>query len=523
MKRLLVVDDEHRVVEGIVLIVKRELADEFEVAGTASSGRDAIEKALELTPDIVLMDVRMPGLSGLEAIREIRARGSAAVFLLVTAYERFDIAREAVGLGVLDYLLKPVSKDKLALALRSAAQFADRRNELERKEIEHRETAERLRGFVEAAFLQGLALGEGPGPDLELYRETFGFREPLAIVVAAFFLPRLGSERPAAEIRGLFDRFRDTLRYKTGAMAGPLFTGRCVVLLPVRAHEAAADVRKEFSDVVAAGFANEMALGLLRLGFSAARPVEEAAVSWAEALRSALVGEALPAEGLEPNHRPFEDDEAFLEELAAGLPERASLVLERILAGAGTESGFRAEAGRTQLYRFISLLGAACRTLARRGRLDAEDAKAMLDFEDLRQAWEIGDLVPAVRARFARLTAAMRSEPSWSPPVSGAIAFIKSAFERQVNLEQAAETVGLSPNRLSRLLVEETGRGFSDILIEYRIERAKELLLLPGASIKQVSVACGYPDPNYFSRLFKKVTGKTPTAFSAGTTEEDDE
>jgi YesN/AraC family two-component response regulator len=71
--------------------------------------------------------------------------------------------------------------------------------------------------------------------------------------------------------------------------------------------------------------------------------------------------------------------------------------------------------------------------------------------------------------------------------------------------------------------VEETGRGFSDYLIEYRIERAKELLSLPGASIKQVSASCGYPDPNYFSRLFKKVTGLTPTTFSSEATEANDE
>ena len=127
MKRILVTDDERPVIESISLIVKRELAGEFEVAGSAMSGREAIEKAAALAPDIILMDVRMPGISGLDAIREIRRRGSAAVFILVTAYERFEIAREAVELGVVDYLLKPVSKDKLAQALRRSAEAIERR------------------------------------------------------------------------------------------------------------------------------------------------------------------------------------------------------------------------------------------------------------------------------------------------------------------------------------------------------------------------------------------------------------
>jgi len=94
MTRILVVDDEKPVIEGISHIVRRDLAREFEVVGSASSGRVAIEKAAVLSPDLVLMDVRMPGISGMDAIREMRKRGSTAYVILITAYERFDIARD---------------------------------------------------------------------------------------------------------------------------------------------------------------------------------------------------------------------------------------------------------------------------------------------------------------------------------------------------------------------------------------------------------------------------------------------
>jgi len=138
-----------------------------------------------------------------------------------------------------------------------------------------------------------------------------------------------------------------------------------------------------------------------------------------------------------------------------------------------------------------------------------------MNLDDLRTAEGGTGLALAARARFLSLSEASRRASRWSLPVARAMAFVKENFSRQISLESAAAEIPLSPSHLSRLFVEETGRGFSDFLIEVRIERAKELLSEPGASIKQVSAACGYPDPNYFSRLFKKVTGSTPSAFSS--------
>ena len=525
MRRLLVVDDERPVVDAVSLIVKRELSGEFEVAGVASSGREAIEKAMAIAPDIVLMDVRMPGISGLDAIRELHKRGSGASFILMTAYERFDIARDAVELGVLDYLLKPVSKDKLAASLRAAAGFMERRGELERMEIEYREGEERARAFVETAFLHGIMLGERFGPELGRYRASLGMNEPFAQAIAVAFLPPQGSPDPDAEARSLHESFRATLRYKTDALAGPLVACHCFVLLPLKDEEAAPESTEAIKDLVARSYATELEKGRLRLGFGSPRPLEEASLSWAEALAN-LLGGRVPgarskAEGPSAlsERNPFEEDEAFLELIRDGSLDPALLALELILEPLGSLA--RVEA--PDRFRMISLFGSAYRILAMRGQLDPALARELLNLEDLRAGGggsEGASFSLAVRSRFSALVGVMTRMPRLSAPVGGAVAYIRENYCRQMTLESAADFVGISPNRLSRLFVEETGRGFSDYLIEFRIEKAKELLSMSGATIKQVSVTCGYSDPNYFSRLFKKVTGLTPTAFSSGAAEE---
>jgi len=538
VKRVLVVDDERPLVEAVVMMIARDLSAEFEVAGTASSGREAIEKAPALAPDIVLMDVRMPGLSGLDAIRELRRRASGAVFILVTAYERFDIAREAVELGVLGYLLKPVGREDLGRALRSAAAYLDRQRELESSEVEHRESEERIRPLAEAGYLAGVMLGED-GEAQEAARSALGLAEPWLGLLAVGFHPGGGPAARLADSREAYRRFREILRYRSPALVGPLVAGTCMALAAGRDAPAAARRLDELAEAVRVGLGAELARGELRAGASRTHPAAEASAAWAEALADLGSGgaafaalaasspaapgghSAAPSSSAAPMAaapaaaavgRAFDEDEEFLAAFRESSPARAAAALEKLLAPLAQAT---AVAGR-EAGRVASLFAAAARAQARRGALDLAEAFALLDAGELRGGASGPAFALAARSRLARLVASIGAEPRYSAPVSRALAWIEANFGKAAGLETCADATGISPGRLSRLFVEEMGKGFSDYLIEYRIARAREMLALPGCSIKEVSAACGYPDPNYFSRLFKKMTGLTPTAFAAG-------
>mgnify|MGYP000914549882 CR=1 FL=1 len=100
MKRILIADDEQPILTGLKLLIKKYHSQDYAVIGEAHNGREAVELAEEASPDIILIDVQMPGLNGLEAIETISRRGINAAFVLITAFERFEIAREALKLGV---------------------------------------------------------------------------------------------------------------------------------------------------------------------------------------------------------------------------------------------------------------------------------------------------------------------------------------------------------------------------------------------------------------------------------------
>jgi len=117
--RVLLVDDHQVVREGLKRML--DLDKDIEVVGEAASGEEALTKADQLSPDVILMDVKMPGMGGIDAIRELRNRQVAASVIVMTVYEDKYLAQAAEA-GAVGYLLKDVSRDELTKAIKAASQ-----------------------------------------------------------------------------------------------------------------------------------------------------------------------------------------------------------------------------------------------------------------------------------------------------------------------------------------------------------------------------------------------------------------
>ncbi len=114
--RVLIVDDHPVVREGIGSMLKKET--DFRVVGEASNGLEALEKARELSPDVVLMDLRMPKMDGVEAISRIRAEKPDIKFIILTTYSDDEYIFKGIAAGARAYLLKDAPRDELFKAIR---------------------------------------------------------------------------------------------------------------------------------------------------------------------------------------------------------------------------------------------------------------------------------------------------------------------------------------------------------------------------------------------------------------------
>lgn len=114
--RVVVVEDEIRIREGIEGLLEM-MGEDYEFAGSAENGKTGLELIQKEQPDIVITDIRMPDMSGLEMLQEIRAQGNSVKTIVLSAYSEFEYARQAMRLGVTEYLLKPVSVDEFSKAM----------------------------------------------------------------------------------------------------------------------------------------------------------------------------------------------------------------------------------------------------------------------------------------------------------------------------------------------------------------------------------------------------------------------
>jgi DNA-binding LytR/AlgR family response regulator len=164
--RVLVVDDEPLARRRLEILL-RDVAD-VELAGTAADGLAARRMIADLAPDVVLLDIKMPGLNGLEVLDALTVTEAPPVVIFVTAFDRFAV--EAFDRAASDYLLKPVEPERLAAALRRAREVLSRRQAAERVE-ELEELVRNLRG--------------GPAPAETTFRELWvqerGGRAHLAV------------------------------------------------------------------------------------------------------------------------------------------------------------------------------------------------------------------------------------------------------------------------------------------------------------------------------------------------------
>ena len=170
MIRILICDDEGIVQESLKFMIQKSFGDKCEIE-SAKNGRIAIELAESFHPDIVLMDIQMPGINGIEAMQEIRKENKNIVFIVLTAYDKFEYSQKSIDIGVLSYLTKPINRDVLIETLRKAMKLIRERKEKVKNDLEIKEKLEVVIPMIENGFVYSVLFDGQNRENSQNYRE----------------------------------------------------------------------------------------------------------------------------------------------------------------------------------------------------------------------------------------------------------------------------------------------------------------------------------------------------------------
>lgn len=490
MYNVMIVDDEEPVLDSFEHML-RSGDHQFQLCGKARSGQEAVAMAAVSHPDLIFMDIGMPGISGLDAIAAIQRQYPEMLFVISTAYERFDIAKQAIPLGVVSYLVKPISKRTFFETLEKSQQLLEERSRSIQSQVDQLKHAAEVKQWEQKSFLSALTLRKLREQDWEQFRRMLSLSGESAEICFLYL---------AEQRETIYEKLISRLSYKYQVLSAA-YLGSLLIFIPCAEHTGRIEHRIRHIIEHQCEYR-----GSYSLGCSFAECYQHYYNAFREAYGQNLVsGPAVLQKHLSPAFERLRSSIRMMEDwqsISVVLNEVSSLLL----------SAATFEESKMRLISLVTLLlDDLQRTCpAELSLLSSYDhVQEIMSIEDTR-GWEtwISQTVRFISERSREYR--MQNRPV---PLRKALSWIDREYARAVQLSDVAEACGISPAYLSRLFSEHMHTSFVDYLTSVRLKHAQLLLDEGSLSVKQIAVSVGYQDPNYFSKIFKKVHGMSPTGY----------
>lgn len=531
--KILIVDDEKIVRDSYKDILQKKFERELDIE-VAKSGAEAIEISMRKSPDIILMDINMPGIKGMEAIKEIKKRNSEIVFVVISAYDEFTFAQEAITLDVFQYVLKPVKKDMLINVVEKAMEAVKNNIEKHLCDVRIRERMEKVLPALEHNFIYSLLLNSSYQDEMDYYSEVFEYNEEGGYIIIIEFNERYEDDLENKidvrySIMNSYMFLTHQMKSELKCIVGPLLGNKVVVFIPVMKTKDISSDKEEgvHSANIISKIMSKKSEVKYRIGIGSFKMLENLYSSYEEAVKSLAYSKGEISHILDFDEGGH-SEELYLSQLIEDLVSECSYgKVGNALYVFGNifdiiSKGYFANPSQDEIdtikNRIIEIFAVVFHWALSEKKDIGKIIKQNQYIKEIMSLKEIFTIKNWSEKKIEAIAGFINDskQKEVNSSVAKAIEIIDADYSKDITLEELAGKLFITPQYLSRLFKEKTGKSFSEYIIFIRINKAKELLKKNEMSIKEISYAIGYGDPNYFSRMFKKEEGVTPSEYIKG-------
>lgn len=531
--KVFLVEDEVIIRSGVKKSINWE-QEGYEFVGEASDGELAYPMILKEKPDILITDIRMPFMDGLELSRLVKKELPDIKILILSGYDEFEYAKKAIKIGVTEYLLKPISAAKLTEVLNAVAETIRQENEeknlLETYFAEMRENTERDKMRLFEKLLMGdLSMGE----ILEA-GERFGMNLGASCYKIVLFkiLANLENHVYAEQMVDACSSVEQAASMMEGVYVFQRGVEGWAFLLTAQDEKSMEESAKILYQNLKQAMKNYTQLeyfgGIgstvprirsLKQSFReadrafAARFVEEAnqIISQKEFEKSQME-EGLKMQGVVQIGKSREMLQKFL---SNGTREEVKAFSDAYISRIEEENIRSTMVRQYVVIDVCIVILSFCERISSANRLQEEAEELQKMMQKIHSLSEIKKYVVRLLNEAIELRDA-ESGRRYSDLIAAAKKEIENHYMTgEISLNTVAISVGMSPSYFSSIFSKEAGKTFVEYLTEVRIEKAKEFLMCSSMKTSEIGYEVGYKDPHYFSYIFKKVQGCSPKEYRA--------
>lgn len=533
MLKVFLAEDEFIIREGIKNNIDWQ-AHGYEFCGEASDGELAFPLIQKTRPDILITDIKMPFVDGLALSRLVKKELPETEIIILSGYEEFDYAKEAIQIGVARYLLKPINGETLLQEIDSVAEIIlGKQKEKEIRERYQKEMEENsLRDQMD--LFQHLVTGDCSMEELLSVADKLDLKIMApwySIVLLKIQSMKHDYEEYSGSIVVVDERIVKLAEPEHVLIFDRALEGRAFLFKADSEEELLAYQKEYLGDVkeVLSGYANLRYFGGIGTPVNRLREIpasfEDASHAFAHRYLVAesciLDSSLLMQEGAAEQEdfrisavNPEQIDRAKMQEFlrTGDLDEVVYFVDEffgKLDGGAMKSRIFRQYITMDAYFSIVDFLKGLG---LQKDEIEAPDQDSSI-LQDEKSAM---DYIVRIMEK-ALVLREKRASSRYEDVVSEVIHYIEDNYaQEELSLNLLASHVNFSPNHLSMIFSQQTGQTLIRYLTDYRMNRAKELLRCSSKKSSVISMEVGYKDPHYFSYLFKKTQGMTPTQYRGG-------